>query len=72
MGILDGIEYFEVERWQAGQRLPSFVEAAKQFGVDEATISKAYRVLAEEKLVVILPGQGTFLSHLTKEQYNPY
>jgi hypothetical protein len=54
-------EQIQQGQWKTWQQLPSLVEAAKQFGVDEATMSRAYRVLAEERLVAIQPSQGTFV-----------
>lgn len=54
-------------RWKAGQQLPGTVDASHLFGVDKATTNKAYRVLAEEHIVVIRSGVGTFVAHPQNE-----
>lgn len=57
-------ERIQQGHWKAGQQLPNMVDAAHLFRVDKATINKAYRLLAEEHIVVIRPGVGTFLDNL--------
>lgn len=42
-------------------RLPSEFELASQYGVSRVTIRRALGVLADEGLVVVLHGRGTFV-----------
>lgn len=48
-----------------GTRLPTEMELAKQFYVSRITTKKALNVLAEEGLIVRIPGKGSY----TKESY---
>lgn len=49
-----------------GTRLPTEMELAQQFYVSRITTKKALNALAEEGLIVRIPGKGSF----TKESYN--
>lgn len=43
-------------------RLPSEKDLHDEFGLAPMTIRKAVRMLADEGLVVVVPGRGTFVS----------
>jgi DNA-binding GntR family transcriptional regulator len=45
--------------WQSGDHMPSARDLAAQYGVSTRTISKAYKALAEDGLVVVTPSWGT-------------
>jgi len=44
-----------------GTRLPSEAELAAQYGVSRVTVRRATSTLAEEGLLVVLHGRGTFI-----------
>lgn len=45
-----------------GSKLPTINEIVSLTGLAPTTIRRAYAVLAEEKLVQIVPGRGTFVA----------
>src|SRR5277367_3910888 len=47
-------------RYPAGSKLPTIIEIAAETGLSPMTIRRAFRVLAGEGLVRIVPGRGTF------------
>lgn len=46
----------------ADEKMPTVRELAAQLEISPVTVSAAYRVLQEKKLLVTKPGQGTFVS----------
>ena len=46
---------------QPGDKIPSVREMAKQLLMNPNTISKAYKVLENEKVLVTVKGKGTFV-----------
>jgi DNA-binding GntR family transcriptional regulator len=44
-----------------GRKLPTISEITSQTGLSPMTIRRAFRVLADEKLVTVVPGRGTFV-----------
>lgn len=42
-----------------GDAMPSYTEAAEQFGVNRTTVVRAYDILKSEGLIVSRPGKGT-------------
>lgn len=46
---------------QPGDKIPSVREMAKQLLMNPNTISKAYKVLESEKVLVTVKGKGTFV-----------
>lgn len=44
-----------------GSKLPAIVEITAQTGLDTMTIRRSMRILAEEGLIEIVPGRGTFV-----------
>lgn len=46
---------------QPDARLPSEPELSAQYGVSRVTVRRALGVLAEEGLVIVLHGRGTFV-----------
>ena len=50
----------ELQRYSAGQRLPSSRELVQRHGVSPVTLSRAVAVLAAEGLVVSRPGAGVY------------
>src|SRR5690242_5453995 len=50
----------ELDRFSAGEKLPSSRALVDRFGVSPVTVSRALATLASEGLVVTRPGAGTF------------
>lgn len=50
------------QHWAPGQRLPSVRELAKQHGTTRTTVARAMQILAEEKLVEVVQGRGTYVA----------
>lgn len=48
--------------FRRGAKLPTIDEIVGQTGLSPMTIRRAYRMLADEGLVVIRPGRGTFMA----------
>lgn len=57
--ILDKIRNHE---YQTGDKLPSEMELAQEYGVSRITSKKAMDLLAEKKYIVRNPGRGSFVS----------
>ena len=53
---------------QAGDQLPSVRELAAQLQMNPNTISKAYKMLELEQVVVTVKGKGTFIKKRTLER----
>ena len=51
-----------------GDRLPSVRELAKELLMNPNTVSKAYKILENEQVLVTIRGKGTFVK---KEEYLP-
>ncbi|KAF1301278.1 MULTISPECIES: GntR family transcriptional regulator [Enterococcus] len=49
----------------AGDQLPSVREMAKQLLMNPNTVSKAYKVLETEQVLVTVKGKGTFVKTMT-------
>lgn len=45
----------------AGQKLPSIAELAERYGTTRTTVARALRILAEEQLVEVVHGRGTYV-----------
>ena len=45
-----------------GTKLPTIQEIVSETGLSPMTIRRAYKVLADDGLVVIKPGRGTFVA----------
>lgn len=54
---------FEItsNKYPPGMRLPSTKEYAKEFGTTRTTVARALKILAEEHVVVIVRGRGTYI-----------
>jgi DNA-binding GntR family transcriptional regulator len=50
----------EIEGQPPGTRVPSEPDLMERFGVAQITARRAHRLLAEEGLVEIIKGRGTF------------
>jgi GntR family transcriptional regulator len=48
--------------WVPGEALPSVRALAAEYGVSPPTVSRAVRVLADEGLLTVVPGWGTFVT----------
>lgn len=60
--VIDKIKLdIETEIYEAGMRLPSEFELAKQLGVSRATLREALRILEEENVIKRRHGVGTFI-----------
>jgi ribosomal protein S25 len=46
--------------WQSGEQLPSVAALAARYGVAGGTIARVLRKLADDGLVRVVPGWGTF------------
>ena len=50
----------EADEWASGQALPSIASLAEHYGVSRATVAKALRRMAGDRLVEVVPQWGTF------------
>jgi len=58
--------------WEKGEKLPSEVELAKEFGVSRSALREALRSLSSMGLVQIRHGEGNFVWYPEAEDYlNP-
>lgn len=46
---------------KSGERLPSFAEVRKEFGIGQATMERVHALLEKEGLITREPGRGTFV-----------
>jgi DNA-binding GntR family transcriptional regulator len=46
--------------WQSGDQLPSVAALAEHYGVAGGTVARVLRKLADDGLVRVVPGWGTF------------
>lgn len=53
-------ERVEAGEWLPGEALPSVRALAAEYGVSPPTVSRAVRALADDGLVTVVPGWGTF------------
>lgn len=51
-----------------GDKLPSVREMAQQLMMNPNTISKAYKLLENEQVLVTVKGKGTFINEVVQEQ----
>lgn len=49
------------DRMATGERLPSVAALAEEHGVSPSVVARAYKVLADEGLVIGRPGDGTYV-----------
>jgi len=47
--------------YRPGAKLPPITEIVAQTGLSPMTVRRAYRMLADEGLAMIVPGRGTFV-----------
>ena len=47
--------------YPAGRKIPGYVALEDEFGVANVTVRRAVRLLADEGLLEIVPGRGTFV-----------
>jgi DNA-binding GntR family transcriptional regulator len=47
--------------WAPGAKLPSIADIVEDTGLDPMTIRRSMRVLADEGLIEVVPGRGTFV-----------
>ncbi len=70
------MEYIREEikngNYSPGDRIPSENELARMFGVSRLTARRAIEKLADEGLLVRIPGLGTFVSSISKEESVTY
>lgn len=45
-----------------GQKLPTFAQLKSEYGLGQTTLEKTYSILEAERLIVRLPGRGTFVA----------
>jgi DNA-binding GntR family transcriptional regulator len=55
-------ELKEEHEWEPGLRLPSHTDLARRLGTTRTTVRRAIDLLAEEGLIEVLPGRGTFVA----------
>lgn len=48
--------------YQPGQRIPALRDLRDEFGLALKTVHRAVHSLADEKLLTIVPGRGTFVA----------
>jgi DNA-binding GntR family transcriptional regulator len=51
----------ESGKYAPGRKLPTLAEITADTGLSPMTIRRAYKILANEGLVVVVPGRGTFV-----------
>lgn len=66
LSVVDQLRRFvigelHIGHFQEGDRLPTYRDLSRRWGVDHRAVAKAYRVLEEEGLVEIRERQGVFL-----------
>lgn len=54
-----------------GAKLPTINDLVAETGLDVMTIRRAVRVLADEGLVDVIPGRGTFVKNETRQRPQP-
>lgn len=59
-GILRG--RIESGEYAPGRKIPPLTELQGEFGLSSMTVRRAVRVLADEGLLVRVPGRGTFVA----------
>ena len=47
--------------YPAGRKIPPLIELQEEFGLSSMTVRRAVGVLADEGLLVKVPGRGTFV-----------
>jgi DNA-binding GntR family transcriptional regulator len=52
----------ESGKYAPGRKLPTISEITAETGLSPMTIRRAYKLLADEGLVVVVPGRGTFVA----------
>jgi GntR family transcriptional regulator len=57
---------------QPGDRIPSVREMAKQLLMNPNTVSKAYKVLESEQVLITIKGKGTFVKTLENVPRDEY
>ncbi|MEI5992610.1 GntR family transcriptional regulator [Candidatus Enterococcus mansonii] len=57
---------------QAGEQLPSVREMAKQLMMNPNTISKAYKLLESQEVIVTVKGKGTYVKKINRELRDDY
>lgn len=48
--------------YPAGRKIPPILDLQEEFGLSSMTVRRAVGVLAEEELLVVVPGRGTFVA----------
>jgi DNA-binding GntR family transcriptional regulator len=48
--------------YPAGRQIPALIALEEEFGLSSMTVRRAVAMLAEEGLLVRVPGRGTFVS----------
>lgn len=57
---------------QSGDRLPSVREMARQLMMNPNTVSKAYKVLEAQEVIITVKGKGTYVKKIDTELRNDY
>ncbi|EOL44284.1 GntR family transcriptional regulator [Enterococcus caccae] len=58
--------------WQSGDRLPSVREMARQLMMNPNTVSKAYKLLEAQEVIVTVKGKGTYVKKIDTELRDEY
>ncbi|OTN90501.1 hypothetical protein A5819_003001 [Enterococcus sp. 7E2_DIV0204] len=57
---------------QSGDRLPSVREMARQLMMNPNTVSKAYKVLEAQEVIITVKGKGTYVKKIDTELRDDY
>lgn len=57
---------------QSGDRLPSVREMARQLMMNPNTVSKAYKLLEAQEVIITVKGKGTYVKKIDTELRNEY
>lgn len=63
----DIVEGIRTEKYPPGSRLPSEKELSDQYNVSRITSKKALEMLADQNVIIRMPGKGSYVSEETKE-----
>lgn len=63
--LRDGIEG---GKWRPGEPVPSITELVEQSGLAKDTVRRAVKVVADEGLVHVVSGRGTFVAGKKKRE----
>lgn len=64
----DVVEGIRINQYPPGSRLPSEKELSEQYNVSRITSKKALEMLADQNLIIRMPGKGSYVLEETKDK----